>query len=305
MLCGLAMPRPAMSNAVPWSTEVRTIGRPSVTLTPGERAHPAGRRVHGEAQRLDRDVALVVEHRDHRVELAAERLDEHRIARHRALERQAPGAELLDHRQDHVDVLAPEQAAFAGMGIERADADPRPLDAEVEHGLMGQLEHPAQPLGRDPPGHLGERHMRRDVADLEPVVGEQHAAARAAGQLGQDLGMAGVGVARGVERLLVDRRGDDRVDLARERQPHGALDRGEGEPAALGAELAGLDRRLGRRRLDHADLGPGRGSGRAGELDREAETRPRCPRCSSRCRRPAGRARPPRRARAAARATSG
>ena len=28
------MPRPAMSKAVPWSTEVRTIGRPSVMLTP-------------------------------------------------------------------------------------------------------------------------------------------------------------------------------------------------------------------------------------------------------------------------------
>ena len=27
-----AMPLPAMSNAVPWSTEVRTIGSPSVTL---------------------------------------------------------------------------------------------------------------------------------------------------------------------------------------------------------------------------------------------------------------------------------
>ncbi len=33
-LDGSAMPCPAMSNAVPWSGEVRTIGRPSVTLTP-------------------------------------------------------------------------------------------------------------------------------------------------------------------------------------------------------------------------------------------------------------------------------
>jgi hypothetical protein len=34
MLWALATPLPAMSNAVPWSTEVRTIGRPRVTLTP-------------------------------------------------------------------------------------------------------------------------------------------------------------------------------------------------------------------------------------------------------------------------------
>ena len=33
MLDGSAMFRPAMSNAVPWSTDVRMIGRPSVTLT--------------------------------------------------------------------------------------------------------------------------------------------------------------------------------------------------------------------------------------------------------------------------------
>src|SRR3954469_19402894 len=33
-LSGRAKPRPAMSNAVPWSGEVRTKGSPSVTLTP-------------------------------------------------------------------------------------------------------------------------------------------------------------------------------------------------------------------------------------------------------------------------------
>ena len=33
-LAGLASPLPAMSNAVPWSGDVRTNGRPSVTLTP-------------------------------------------------------------------------------------------------------------------------------------------------------------------------------------------------------------------------------------------------------------------------------
>ena len=33
MLPGLARPLPASSNAVPWSTEVRIIGSPSVTFT--------------------------------------------------------------------------------------------------------------------------------------------------------------------------------------------------------------------------------------------------------------------------------
>ena len=33
-----AMPWPAMSKAVPWSGEVRTMGKPSVTLTPPEKS---------------------------------------------------------------------------------------------------------------------------------------------------------------------------------------------------------------------------------------------------------------------------
>ena len=37
-LFGLAIPLPAMSNAVPWSTEVRTMGRPRVMLTPRSKA---------------------------------------------------------------------------------------------------------------------------------------------------------------------------------------------------------------------------------------------------------------------------
>ena len=34
MLRGSAMPWPAMSNAVPWSTDVRITGRPTVMFTP-------------------------------------------------------------------------------------------------------------------------------------------------------------------------------------------------------------------------------------------------------------------------------
>ena len=36
MLRASALPVPAMSNAVPWSGEVRMIGRPSVTFTPSQ-----------------------------------------------------------------------------------------------------------------------------------------------------------------------------------------------------------------------------------------------------------------------------
>src|SRR6185436_20618542 len=39
MLSGLAVPLPARSKAVPWSTETRRMGRPTVTLTPERPVH--------------------------------------------------------------------------------------------------------------------------------------------------------------------------------------------------------------------------------------------------------------------------
>ncbi len=90
-------------------------------------------------------------------------------------------------------------------------------------------------------------------------------------QLGQDLGVAGIGVARRVQGFLVDRRGDDRVDLAVHGEAHRALDRRKGEPAGLGAKPAGLDHLGGRSRLDQAHLRPDRRRFAAIELDREAE----------------------------------
>ena len=49
----------------------------------GQRVPRAGRRIDLEAEQLDRDVPLVVVHRDHRVELAGAQLHEDRVARHR------------------------------------------------------------------------------------------------------------------------------------------------------------------------------------------------------------------------------
>ena len=67
-LAGSAMPLPAMSYAVPWSGDVRTIGSPSVTLTP--RSH---------VERLQRDQRLVMVHADCRIIAAARPRGEHRI----------------------------------------------------------------------------------------------------------------------------------------------------------------------------------------------------------------------------------
>ncbi len=89
-LAGSARPVPAMSSAVPWSGEVRTKGRPRVTLTP-----PA--KVHG----LDRDQRLVVIHAERRVIGRAGGGMEQRVGRRRAAHVDAVALQRVDRRRDH------------------------------------------------------------------------------------------------------------------------------------------------------------------------------------------------------------
>ena len=107
---------------------------------------------------------------------------------------------------------------------------------------MRQVDDPAQPFGRGAFRHVLQRDVGGHVADPHVAVRQHHAGAFDAGQFGQHLGVAGVVVAGFVQRLLVQRRGDDAADAAVQRQADAAFDRLEGEAAAVGGELAGLDR---------------------------------------------------------------
>ena len=99
------------------------IGRPSVMLTPGEVVPLAGRRIDLEPEQLDRDVSLVVVVRDDRVVLAGAQLDENRVARHRPDDVASRRDRFFDDRCGNVDVVPPEQPAFAGMWVQRGDGD--------------------------------------------------------------------------------------------------------------------------------------------------------------------------------------
>ena len=85
----LAVPCQARSNAVPWATLVRTIGRPSVMFTAA--CMP---------KQLQRDVALVVIHGHDGVELAVAGGDHQRVGRQRAGDVEAAAAGLGDGRGD-------------------------------------------------------------------------------------------------------------------------------------------------------------------------------------------------------------
>ena len=112
------------------------IGRPERDVDARQRLPAAGRGIDLEAEQLDRDVPLVVIHRDHRVELAGAQLDEDGVARHRADHVEAVGDRLGDGRRRDVDILPAEQPALAGMRIERRDGDLRPRDAEAAQRLV-------------------------------------------------------------------------------------------------------------------------------------------------------------------------
>ena len=113
------------------------IGRPSVMLTPDSSSHLPVAGIDLEAEQLDRDVTLVVIHGDHRVVLAGAQLHEDGVARHRPDHVEPARDRFRDHRRRDVDVVAAEQAALAGMRIERRDGDalaarmPRPRSASA------------------------------------------------------------------------------------------------------------------------------------------------------------------------------
>ncbi len=84
-----AIPVPAMSKAVPWSTEVRTTGRPTVIFTPGLDPH-----------HFDGPMPLIVIHRHHHVEVAARGAEEQRIGGQRAFDQPTLGPGGFDRRND-------------------------------------------------------------------------------------------------------------------------------------------------------------------------------------------------------------
>ena len=127
------------------------------------------------------------------------------------------------------------------MRVERGDRDARLADAEAMERVEGEFEDAGQPLGRDQRRHPGECDMGRDMGDPEVLVREQHAGVAASGEVGEHVGVAGIGVAGEVDRFLGDRRGDDRGDAARHRVLDGLVDRREGEPAGLGVDRREVD----------------------------------------------------------------
>ena len=83
-----------------------------------------------------------------RIVVAGTKLHEHRVSRHRSTDIQAVHPHTLYGRRGDIDVLPPEQAAFAGVRVESRDGDMGLLQTEACQSLMRQFGHAAQSLRR-------------------------------------------------------------------------------------------------------------------------------------------------------------
>lgn len=95
----------------------------------------------------------------------------------------------------YIDVLAAEQAALDGMRIERRDRDLRPFQTKATQRPVGEVDDVGQALRRQPLRHILKRDVRGDMADAHVAVRQHYHRTLDAGELGQDLSMAGMVIA--------------------------------------------------------------------------------------------------------------
>ena len=204
MFSASAMLRPAMSCAVPWSTEKRQ---------ERQAERDADRAVEVDALQHARGL-VVVEAEDH-VVAALPRQVEHGVRRHRPGHVEAPGPRALDAGRDLVDLLR----ARSARPRRRAGSAPPPRSAAWQAPSAGHrgeaLQRVADAVGPDgvdgvPAARGGASRTARAARPSTNSVCDQALPVMPL----QDLGVPLVAVAGQVERDLVDRGRDQRVRLA-------------------------------------------------------------------------------------------
>ena len=232
-----------------------------------------------ETDQLERSQSLVVIHRHDGVVSADEGLVEQRVRAHRADDLQPLGQGQLDGGPDDPDLLVADVAAFARVGIEAADSDPRARQLQQAAGFGGSPDSLEDVLDRQRFRHGAEGDMRRHQRDAEPAVPviaaeKHHGRVRLTTQPGEELCLPGEAVmARPQDGFLVHRGRDERGQVPAEtlacalaqKSQRGVGHRGGARRQRLGH--GGADR------IDHHDP-VGRTGGRQGQ---EVEFRSQLP----------------------------
>ena len=231
---GLALPWPAMSNAVPCAGVVI-----------GDRQAALHRDAAPEAHQLHRDLALVVVHRDHAVVLAllALHLEKDRVGGERPLHRDAARTRRLDRRPMTSISSRPNEPLSPLCGLRphtamRGCAMPAPAIALA----MSSMPR-VTPSAVICVGHVAQRDVRRDARGPQAVehVELAHRAVESscsANQCSSSL----VRMPGQVQRVLVERRKQHRIGHAALHRMQAERQRVEAVAAALGRADAALER---------------------------------------------------------------
>ena len=116
-----------------------------------------------EAHQLHRDLALVVIHRQHRIERAILGAQENGVGRKRPFRRYSLSPAGHHGGFDHIDLLAAEIATVAGMRVEPGHRDPGRGKAGPPHAGIGQFQRAMDTFDGEKRGHVLERDVRGDA----------------------------------------------------------------------------------------------------------------------------------------------
>jgi hypothetical protein len=122
-----------------------------------------------EPHQLHRDLALVVVHGEHGVEIAVPRPQENRVGRERALDGNIQFGGSAHRGLEEVNLLSAEVPALSGMRIERCDGDSRALESGRTHRRTCQREAAQDAVRSDRGRDLRQRDVRRDAGVPETV----------------------------------------------------------------------------------------------------------------------------------------
>ena len=214
----------------------------------GSREHGRQAARHGhaavEALELGRDLALVVVHREHAVELVAEGLEEHGVGREGPLHAMPRAAACATAGAMMSISSRPKRPFSPPWGLSAATAMRGLAIPGAAHGAVGERERLVDALGRDLVERGSQRHVRGHAR--HPLVVEHvHLAEKplVLREVREHLVLVVEFPAAGVQRRLVERREHDAVEAPGERQLDHVGERLAGDLPRFRRHRAARDRR--------------------------------------------------------------
>ena len=168
-----------------------------------------------EVEKFERDKALVVVHRQHRVVVAACGIAKDCVGDAWAFELgNAEGVERFDGGSNDPCFLVAELAVFTGVGVEACHGNSRAADASLMKKSGGEFADVDDRIRAEHLRHAREWFVNGCEADGQMFPGEQHAVVGDTKGVGEKFRLAGEGESDRLELVLADRRGDHGSGLA-------------------------------------------------------------------------------------------